>query len=155
MRRITVISIVILAAGCASLEGDDFGVIETQEPFNRWSYTVTDNVDRAVLAPVARGYTNVTPQVLETGITNMFQNLRTVASSANGFLQGKPRSGAEDLARFVINSTLGLAGFFVAKRAVGQHFEAAGTGLVDQVCAVRGEKTAVLAGIAQFSQRQS
>lgn len=99
-------------AGCASLEGDDYATYDPWEGFNRNSYEVSDAVDRAVLVPVAQGYKSVTPDWVESGIGNMFLNLRTVTSSANGFLQGKPKSGFTDLGRIVVNSTIGLAGFF-------------------------------------------
>ena len=114
---------VMMSVGCASLEGDDFAVYETQEGFNRWSYDTTDAVDRAVVVPIARQYAEITPNFVEQGISNFFQNLRTVASSANGFLQGKPGSGAEDLGRFVVNSTVGIGGLFDPATSVNLHYQ--------------------------------
>ncbi len=105
------------AAGCAGLGGDEYAVYDPHERANRAVYDVVDSVDRHTLTPVARGYQKITPDWLETGISNVFLNLRTVPSALNGFLQGKPRSGATDLARVVINSTAGIGGFFdVASR---------------------------------------
>ncbi len=103
-------------SGCAALQGEDFAAFEGNEDFNRASYRISDKVDRALLLPVARGYQRVMPDWAERGILNVFQNLRTVASSANGFLQGKPRSGFTDLSRVVINSTVGVGGFFDVAR---------------------------------------
>lgn len=103
--------------GCASIDGDDYAVFDPHESLNRTSYDVTDAIDRTILVPVARGYRWVLPDWIERGITNMFQNLRTVDSSVNGFLQGKPKSGGIDLSRVLINSTIGIGGFFdVASR---------------------------------------
>lgn len=112
MRVVVLAWVIAVSMGCASLDGEELGVIETQESFNRWSYEITDDVDRAVLKPAAKGYQALTPQFLEDGIGNVFQNLRTVASSANGFLQGKPGAGVEDFARFLVNTTIGIGGFF-------------------------------------------
>ena len=54
--------------------------------------------------PIARGYQSIAPDLLETGISNFFANLRSLDSSANGFLQGKPKRGADRFA-FVSSST--------------------------------------------------
>jgi phospholipid-binding lipoprotein MlaA len=115
--RLGVLGLVGLLAGCVSLEGDDYAVFDPHENANRRSYAVTDAVDRTVLVPVARGYQAVLPDWTERGIANIFQNFRTISSSANGFLQGKPKSGGIDFARLLINSTIGIGGFFdVASR---------------------------------------
>jgi len=92
-------------------------VFDRSEGFNRASYGLSDRVDRAALLPVAKGYDKVAPGWLQTGVLNIFENLRTVGSSINGFLQAKPKSGATDLARLLINSSIGVGGFFdVASR---------------------------------------
>ena len=111
--------IALLASGCTSLQGDDYAVYDENEGFNRWSYEVSDAVDKKVLVPVARGYQTVMPDFVEQRVTNVFANLRTLASSMNGFLQGKPASGGEDFGRFMVNSTIGLAGLFDPATDVG------------------------------------
>lgn len=98
--------------GCSTLQGADYAVFDPYEKANRTSYDVSDAVDEAVVAPVARGYRHITPNWLERGIENLFANLRTLPSAVNGFLQGKPVRGGTDLARVLINSTVGLGGFF-------------------------------------------
>jgi phospholipid-binding lipoprotein MlaA len=51
-------------------------------------------------------------------VTNFSQNLMTPSSSLNNFMQGKPRDGAGELLRFVINSTVGIGGLFdIASRS--------------------------------------
>ena len=99
-------------AACAALAGPDYGVYDENEGFNRGSYDFSEAVDRNALAPIARGYQSIAPDLLETGISNFFANLRSLDSSANGFLQGKPKRGATDSLRFLINSTIGLGGLF-------------------------------------------
>ena len=116
-------ALLMVLSGCASLEGDDYGTYDPWEGFNRDSYAVSDAVDRAVLVPVAKGYKQVTPDWLEAGIGNMFLNLRTVTSSANGFLQGKPRSGFIDLGRILVNSTIGIGGFFDVASGWGWRYQ--------------------------------
>lgn len=87
------------------------------EGFNRKIHSFNMTTDRYLLKPVARGYRYVTPQFVEAGVGNFFSNLGEVPSALNGLLQGKPGSALEDSTRFVVNSTLGLAGLFdVAER---------------------------------------
>ena len=107
----------ICLTGCSSLSGPEYGVYDPYEGVNRASYSVTDEVDKLLVLPVAKGYAKVAPDWLEKGVLNFFLNLRTIGSSVNGFLQGKAGAGSTDLARVVINSSIGLAGFFdVASR---------------------------------------
>ena len=116
-RPLFAILVLLGAGGCASLEGDPFAVYDPHENANRQIYRVNDAVDRTLVIPVAKGYQAVTPNWLEQGILNVFENLRTIDSALNGFLQGKVRSGFIDLSRIVINSTVGVGGFFdVASR---------------------------------------
>ena len=106
------LSLGFLVSGCVAIKTDDFAVYDPYEQLNRDSYAATDAVDKAALQPVAEGYERITPGWLADGILNVFENLRTISSSVNGFLQGKPKSGATDLARLVVNSTVGIGGFF-------------------------------------------
>ena len=92
MKRPILLAMCVWVSACSSLSGEDYGLYDENESFNRASYKLSDDVDRAVLVPVARGYQKVMPNAVEQGVTNVFQNLRTVASSANGFLQGKPKA---------------------------------------------------------------
>jgi phospholipid-binding lipoprotein MlaA len=66
--------------------------------------------DHYVLKPVAKGYQKVTPQVVRTGITNFFLNLRSPIVILNDLLQGKVRQAGGDTLRFVVNSTVGVVG---------------------------------------------
>ncbi len=106
------VAAVLLQGACASLEGPDYAVQDPGEKFNRASFEFSEEVDRSFLVPVARTYQRVLPDPLERGASNFFANLRMVDSGLNGFLQGKPKSGSTDLMRFLLNSTLGVAGLF-------------------------------------------
>lgn len=87
------------------------------EKFNRVSFWVTDQLDRFVLRPVTVGYTKVTPNWVEDRFRNFFDNLTEVNSFVNSALQLKPKSTGKAAGRFMINSTVGVLGFFdVAKR---------------------------------------
>jgi phospholipid-binding lipoprotein MlaA len=112
VRLVVVVGFAVVLSACASLEGPDYGVYDTSEGLNRSSYRFTDRLDRAIIVPVANAYQALLPDFVETGIANFFRNLRDLDSALNGFLQGKPKRGATDVARFVLNSTIGLGGLF-------------------------------------------
>ncbi len=109
---VPVLAAILLLTACASLEGEDYAVYDTNPEFNRISFKFSENMDRRFVAPLARTYQQAVPGFMEAGVSNFFSNLRSVDSSVNGFLQGKPESGGTDLTRFLFNSTVGLAGLF-------------------------------------------
>ncbi len=82
------------------------------ESVNRPIFTFNDTVDTYALKPLAQGYQAVTPQFLEDGIHNMFRNVGDVGNLVNDVLQAKPHAAGVDTARLLMNTTLGLAGFF-------------------------------------------
>jgi len=84
-----------------------------QDPWESWNrgvYKVNDKLDRAIAKPIARTYVRFVPQPVRTGISNIFDNLNTPTVMINDALQGKLLAAGNDLARFLLNSTLGLAG---------------------------------------------
>lgn len=113
----------LLGAGCASLEGPEYGVYDPMERVNRGSYRFSDWVDRNALVPVARGYQTVTPQWFRSGISNFFLNLTTIDSALNGFLQGKPKAGGTDLARVLVNTTFGIGGLIDVASQAGWEYQ--------------------------------
>lgn len=89
------------------------------EGFNRTMYEVNDFGDRYLAQPVAQAYEAGTPRVFRMGANNFLENLRYPITIVNDFLQGKIAQGGRDLARFAINSTVGLFGFFDPASAAG------------------------------------
>ncbi|PHS74172.1 MlaA family lipoprotein [Porticoccus sp.] len=88
------------------------------EGFNRKMFTFNDTVDTYTLKPIAKGYRAVTPDPVERGVSRMFSNVGEVVNVFNDLLQGKFRQAGNDTGRFVINTTIGLVGFF----DVADHF---------------------------------
>jgi phospholipid-binding lipoprotein MlaA len=86
------------------------------EPMNANVFEFNRQVDRFVLKPVAKGYNFVMPDLVQVGISNIFSNLRFAPRFLNNVFQGKVKGAGIEVGRFLINSTVGLAGFFdVAK----------------------------------------
>ncbi|WP_176593862.1 VacJ family lipoprotein [Sphingobium sp. EM0848] len=87
------------------------------EGFNRAMFGVHQTVDKAILRPVAMGYKKVVPKPIRSGARNAISNLSEPFIFVNFLLQGKPGKAVETFARFIVNSTLGIAGLFdIAKR---------------------------------------
>jgi phospholipid-binding lipoprotein MlaA len=101
-----------LIGGCAAINQGDFAAHEKFEKTNRASFRVSERIDKWVFRPISKGYSVVVPEPAQAGVTNFFNNVRDIDSSLNGFLQGDAKSGGGDLARVVINSTLGVVGLF-------------------------------------------
>lgn len=103
------LALLTLLAGCAIAppRTDD-----PLEKFNRKSYAFNMALDTHVLRPVAVGYTKVTPKPVQTSISNFFTTIKLPISIANNILQARPSDAMTDTGRFLINMTVGLAGFF-------------------------------------------
>lgn len=89
------------------------------EPFNRTMYAVHNGIDTVVLEPAARAYRFVIPRPVRGGVRNVLANLRSPVILLNDALQGETRRGATTLARFLMNSTFGVAGLFDVAKEVG------------------------------------
>lgn len=82
------------------------------ETFNRRVHRFNNAVDRRVAKPLASAYVNVVPRPVRLGVGNFFNNLSQPVSAVNALLQGKPKQAGQSLGRFLLNSTLGIAGIF-------------------------------------------
>jgi phospholipid-binding lipoprotein MlaA len=91
--------------------------VDPFESFNRAVFVFNERLDQYFMKPVAKGYHYVTPDFIEQIIGNVFGNLYDANASLNSLLQWRLGEAATDGGRFLVNSTLGLAGMFdVASR---------------------------------------
>lgn len=109
--RLIILLISLLLAGCSALNKaphpeDPF------ESFNRVSYQFNTKLDKFLLKPVASVYDQMTPNPVKKGVLNVFANLGEIPTFANDVLQAHPGYAGKDLWRFMINSTIGLGGWF-------------------------------------------
>jgi phospholipid-binding lipoprotein MlaA len=115
--RLVVLALLLMSTGCAT--GPNANPKDPLEPMNRSVAKFNDVVDDNVLKPVATGYRDYTPQPVQTGLSNFFRNLSDVWSTVNNGLQLKGRDTAESLMRVVVNTTLGIYGFFDVATEIG------------------------------------
>lgn len=86
------------------------------ERFNSVMFEFNRRVDRYVVKPVAQVYNFILPDRVQVSVSNFFHNVRFVPRFVNNLFQGKVKGAGLELGRFVVNTTLGVAGFFdVAK----------------------------------------
>ncbi|GKS63718.1 hypothetical protein YTPLAS72_10220 [Nitrospira sp.] len=87
------------------------------EPLNTKFFEFNRQLDRWVLKPVAKGYNVVVPNSIQVGISNVFYNSRVTPRFLNNIFQGKFKGAGIEAGRFLINTTVGVGGFFdVAQR---------------------------------------
>ncbi|WP_298728648.1 VacJ family lipoprotein [uncultured Ferrovibrio sp.] len=109
-----------LLAGCATPPADpqaraDFDAVnDPLEPVNRAMFELHQVIDHFLLKPVAFTYQMLVPDPVRTGIRSALINLRSPVILANDLLQGETGRAGNTLARFGINSTIGVLGFYDA-----------------------------------------
>jgi len=87
-------------------------VADPLESVNRAIFVFNDKAYFWVMKPIAQGYRAVVPQGVRVSVRNFFSNLGTPIRLANNLLQAKFEGAGTELLRFVINSTIGMAGLF-------------------------------------------
>ena len=82
------------------------------EGYNRGMWWFDDKVDRYVLEPIAVGWRFVTPNVVRTRLRNVFLNIGFPLRFVNDLLQGDVKQAGRETGRFLMNTTVGVAGIF-------------------------------------------
>jgi phospholipid-binding lipoprotein MlaA len=113
MRIVLAAAFGLVLAGCASVppgQAPDPG--DPYEPTNRQIFALDQDLDRMFLARTARTYNEVVPEFGRDRIHDLLENLDLPVTFANDILQGERKRAGETLARFTVNSTIGLGGLF-------------------------------------------
>ena len=106
----------LFTAGCASVTAEN---PDPYEDFNRQMFAFNEGLDRAVIEPVAYGYRALTNEPIREGVGNFSNNLGEPLTFVNHVLQGKLPDAGATLGRFVVNTTVGIAGVFDPASAMG------------------------------------
>jgi phospholipid-binding lipoprotein MlaA len=111
-QRSILLTMTLLAAlnGCATLPATP-SVNDPWEDWNRDVQSFNDDLDAYFMKPIAEGYDWAMPSFAHRGVTNFFSNIDDIGVGINALLQGKFIQTGEDIARFLLNTTLGLGGF--------------------------------------------
>ncbi|MBT8048540.1 MAG: VacJ family lipoprotein [Xanthomonadales bacterium] len=82
------------------------------EAYNRKIHSFNMAFDDAIFKPVAKGYDTIMPDAPQRGVRNFFRNLSYPVTFLNLILQGKFEDSLTATGRFLMNSTVGVFGFF-------------------------------------------
>lgn len=113
LKKVSLFFALIILSNFTHAQDDPF------EEYNRKVWAFNEFLDDKFAKPAAEIYRSLTPDVIETGITNFFRNLNELDNSANQILQGKPILAINDFSRFIVNTTFGLVGFLDVAAKVG------------------------------------
>ena len=97
-------------------EEDVEEIADPFEPLNRVAFQFNDKLYLWVLKPAATGYSKVVPEPVRISGRNFFTNLAKPIRFVNNLLQFKMKSAGNELLRFGLNTTLGVAGLFDAAK---------------------------------------
>jgi len=93
--------------------------IDPWESMNRRIFAFNEKLDEYVLLPTAKGYRYVMPDPAERGVSNFISNIYEFNSIVNSLLQGRPGNALQSAGRFLVNSTMGLAGILDVASPMG------------------------------------
>jgi phospholipid-binding lipoprotein MlaA len=95
---------------------EELTIADPIEPVNRAMFQFNDKLYFWALKPAAQGYNAVVPEPVRISVKNFFRNVAMPVRFVNSLFQGKMIEAGTEIARFCINTTIGVAGFFdVAK----------------------------------------
>lgn len=125
-----VMAIGLAVTGCASTHpvtttGDVTQAPDPFEPVNRASMEVNNVIHKVVLRPVNTVYRTILPEPVRIGFSNVYDNSRAPVIFLNDLLQGEPARAGNTLARFLLNSTIGVGGLLdvAAANGIQKHSE--------------------------------
>lgn len=110
-------ALTMLVAGCSHQAQKN--PLDPLEPLNREVFGFNQTVDKALIRPAAYMYSEYLPSPFQSAIGNFFDNFRDVNNLANEILQLKFKAAISDTSRVLINTTIGLLGFFDPASAMG------------------------------------
>jgi phospholipid-binding lipoprotein MlaA len=111
-RSLFLLLIVFVLGGCASAPREYQDPRDPLESYNRKVHAFNKALDDVLIKPVAKGYQVVTPEPVDRGVTNFFNNIADVTSAVNNLFQFKLSRAGSDVGRVAVNSTVGILGFF-------------------------------------------
>ena len=127
--RLAAIALVVgWLAGCASTPptAEMLAANDPWEVTNRDTLKLNGKIDKYFVIPTVGIYFFIVPEGGRRSVHNFLQNLAAPTVFVNDVLQGEVKRASQTLARFTINSTIGLGGLFdpaTRKFHIPQHGE--------------------------------
>ena len=105
-----------LVAQSASAEND---MNDPLEPLNRAIFQFNETVYTFLFTPIAKTYNSVFPATFRTGLGNVIDNISSPVTFVNDLLQFELNRALTTVARFVVNSTIGIGGMADIASSIG------------------------------------
>lgn len=115
--KLCILAVIILAA-CTTPDGPN-DIHDPIEPVNRAFHGVNKGLDEVIVNPAAQVYGTVLPDPARQGVRNFADNLGLPSAVLNDLLQFKLEDAFVNSARFLFNSTVGIAGLFDPASSIG------------------------------------
>ena len=112
LKKLAVLSVLLFTSACATNIHRNDTDADPYENFNRKVFNFNDSVYENVFFPVAKGYRKITTPAIRERVNSFIANIDEPVSAVNHLLQLEPLPALKNISRFVINTTLGLAGTF-------------------------------------------
>lgn len=110
--RLAVLALSALVLSACSVPETPTDVHDPYERMNRHFHATNKVSDRIFFRPASQVYGTLVPRPVRTGLSNAADNLNGPRNVVNDFLQGQPEDAGHNLFRFLVNTTIGLFGFF-------------------------------------------
>jgi len=91
-------------------EEEEASIVDPLSGYNTFMTSFNDVFITYALNPVSEAYGYIIPQPIRIGISNAFHNIQFPIRFVNNLLQGKFQNVSDETERFIVNSTVGLAG---------------------------------------------
>ncbi len=121
--KIMVLGTALLLGACATNIHRSDANADPYENVNRKIFAFNDAVYENIYFPIARGYRKITTPTIRDRVSNFVANIEEPITAANYLLQLKPKETGISVARFAVNSTLGLGGLFDVATGWGMGLE--------------------------------
>ncbi|TAH32600.1 MAG: VacJ family lipoprotein [Alphaproteobacteria bacterium] len=114
INRFLIVLCLLALTACASANqpGEENVVQDPLEGLNRATFEFNYFMDGLLFKPVASLYRDLPPPPVRESMDNFLLNLHSPVNFFNGVLQGDVEHAGNTLFRFLVNSTLGVAGLF-------------------------------------------
>jgi len=114
-------------AACATTPASPQALAENDpyEQTNRQTLVLNGKIDRYFVVPTVALYFVAVPEGGRRGVHNFLGNLSKPTTLVNDILQGEFTRGSQTVERFLVNTTLGIGGFFdpASKMGIPNHGE--------------------------------
>lgn len=109
----------VTLVGCATVPPSARNPRDPWQRMNRATFSFDLGFYRHIVKPVAKTYVRITPHPIRTGVANFVHNISYPTVIVNALLQGQALPFARDVGRFVVNTTVGIAGIFDPATPIG------------------------------------